>query len=75
MKVHSERLGPGAFFCVESNPPRCLIKKLKAKQKSGPIFYKINPISQPLHMGANILKIPLAGLVPKSFTICMLEKM
>ena len=61
------------LFRVEPNFPRCLIEKLLANQKSGPIFYQNKP-NQPclsLHMGGKILKIPLISLVPKSVSLCL----
>ena len=33
LKVHRDRLGLGAYLCVELNYPRSLIKKVLAKQK------------------------------------------
>ena len=35
LKVLSERLGPGASFCVEFNSPRCLIKRYWPNNKQG----------------------------------------
>ena len=38
-KIPSERLGPGASFCVKLNFPVCLIKKLLEKLKKGSLKY------------------------------------